>query len=524
AVLARPRARPRVGAKRRAARRGGDRPRPSRRGRGCRGGRHGALRRRRRLRRGLSPGREGPSGVAEPGRLRPPYRGAGGRDKRPLRALGRLHGGRHVRPAARPLRHVPLRAALRGQAAAQGLPARGGAPVGAALARDAGVRGQRRGAAKGGGHRVCRPAPVRLRRPHPPRQLAGQRAAPGALGERVPRRAQRRRRPLPRHVRRGAPRGRLDARRGRARSLVARDRIPAAARPHRPRQLRRLPALAAPGLRARTALPDRRRTARYRGDRELRAQGSRRHSGANASAAGAGHRPHAAPRRAGRERAARPARARVRPGGRRDLAGAVRRGRAEPRAGRAGTPAVADDPRDGARALPPCGRLGGGVEGGRPARGGARRGGVVQKVREARARLGVAAVGAAVAVALAAYPVASSGHASLAVIGALGVLLAVVGALTGAALPLGAGLAALAVEYAVATGLEGSGVDTRADVWGAGLLLSAELLFLAGELRTSVLEGGDLVARRLGTIALLVAGSIVIGAVLLSAAGGRPGG
>ena len=61
-------------------------------------------------------------------------------------------------------------------------------------------------------------------------------------------------------------------------------------------------------------------------------------------------------------------------------------------------------------------------------------------------------------------------------------------------------------------------------MWAAGLLLSAELLFLAAELRTSVLDGGDLVARRLGTIALLVAASIVLGAVLLSAAELRPGG
>jgi hypothetical protein len=136
----------------------------------------------------------------------------------------------------------------------------------------------------------------------------------------------------------------------------------------------------------------------------------------------------------------------------------------------------------------------------------------------------VAAGGTAVAVALAVYPAVSSAHMSLALIGGLGVILAVVGALTGAVLPLGAGLGALVVEYAVAAGLEGSGLDTRADVWGAGLLLSAELLFLAAELRTSVLEGGDLVARRLGTIALLVAGSIVLGAVLLSAAEVRPGG
>lgn len=118
----------------------------------------------------------------------------------------------------------------------------------------------------------------------------------------------------------------------------------------------------------------------------------------------------------------------------------------------------------------------------------------------------------------------SSAHLSLALIGGLGVILAVAGALTGAALPLGAGLGALVVEYAVAAGLAGSGLDTRADVWGAGLLLSAELLFLAAELRTSVLEGGELVARRLGTIALLVAGSIAVGAVLLSAAELHPGG
>ena len=112
----------------------------------------------------------------------------------------------------------------------------------------------------------------------------------------------------------------------------------------------------------------------------------------------------------------------------------------------------------------------------------------------------------------------------LAFIGAFGVVLVAAGALTGSVVPLGAGLGALVVEYAVATGLEGSGVDTRADLWGAGLLLAAELLFLSGELRTSVLEGGDLVARRLGTIALLVAGSIVLGAILLSAAELRPGG
>jgi hypothetical protein len=136
----------------------------------------------------------------------------------------------------------------------------------------------------------------------------------------------------------------------------------------------------------------------------------------------------------------------------------------------------------------------------------------------------VAAAGAAVAGGLAAYPAVSSGHGSLALLGGLGIVLAVAGALSGAVVLLGTGLGALVVEYAVAAGLEGAGLDTRADVWGAGLLLAAELLFLASELRTSVLAGGDLIARRLGTIALLVAGSIVLGAVLLSAAELRPGG
>ena len=44
-----------------------------------------------------------------------------------LRALGRLHGRRHLRPPARPVRHVPVRGALRGAAAAEGVSARGGA-------------------------------------------------------------------------------------------------------------------------------------------------------------------------------------------------------------------------------------------------------------------------------------------------------------------------------------------------------------------------------------------------------------
>jgi hypothetical protein len=138
----------------------------------------------------------------------------------------------------------------------------------------------------------------------------------------------------------------------------------------------------------------------------------------------------------------------------------------------------------------------------------------------------IAAAGAAVAAGLAVYAAVDAGRGVvlLAILGGLAVLVALVGALRGLALPIGVGLAGLIVEYAVAAGLQGSRLETRAAVWGAGLLLAAELLFLAGELRTSVLSGGDLIARRLGTVAWLVTGAIVVCAVLVSAAELRPGG
>ena len=57
---------------------------------------------------------------------------------------------------------------------------------------------------QGRGDRVRRHAAVRARRPRAADQLARERAARRAVGERVPPRAERRRHPLPRHVRRGA--------------------------------------------------------------------------------------------------------------------------------------------------------------------------------------------------------------------------------------------------------------------------------------------------------------------------------
>ena len=109
-------------------------------------------------------------------------------------------------------------------------------------------------------------------------------------------------------------------------------------------------------------------------------------------------------------------------------------------------------------------------------------------------------------------------------LGGAGALVAVAGGLTAFTPALGVGLATLALEYAVFADERGADFDTRAAVWAAGLLLFAELLFLAVELRTSVVEGGDLVARRLGTVLGLVTGSVVVGAFLLAAAALRPPG
>jgi hypothetical protein len=127
---------------------------------------------------------------------------------------------------------------------------------------------------------------------------------------------------------------------------------------------------------------------------------------------------------------------------------------------------------------------------------------------------------------LIAYPAIASERdpAPLWVLGGAGALVAIAGALTGFTPAVGVGLATLALEYAVVADERGADFDTRVAVWAAGLLIFAELLFLGVELRTSVVEGGDLVARRLGTTLGLVTGSVVLGAFLLAAAALRPPG
>lgn len=102
--------------------------------------------------------------------------------------------------------------------------------------------------------------------------------------------------------------------------------------------------------------------------------------------------------------------------------------------------------------------------------------------------------------------------------------MAMVGIAAGLAAPVAAAVAAFGVAYGVSTDELGSALDTRAVVYGSGLLLFAELAFLAIEVRSSVLEGGDLVARRLGTILGLLVGAIFLGALLLGIAAVEPPG
>ena len=129
------------------------------------------------------------------------------------------------------------------RAAAQGLSARGDARGRAPAARDAGVRRQR-GRAPESARESSSPTCGRsVRRSHAPHQLARKRASRRALGQRAPHRAEHRRRALPRHVRRGAAPGCVDTGRRRARGGLAVVRVPAPARPGRPRELRRPAAL-----------------------------------------------------------------------------------------------------------------------------------------------------------------------------------------------------------------------------------------------------------------------------------------
>ena len=241
-----------------------------------------------------------------------------------LRALGRLRRRRPRAPLPGPVRAAGARVDDRAPPTAQGLPARRDAEPAAAAARHADVRGQPGAARPGRGDRVRRPAALRARRPGAAHQLARDRQARRAVGDRDASGAELGRRHLPRHLPRGEARGREHARPGGGRRRGAGAPLPRREGPRRPRRLRRRAQLADGLERRRPALP-RARLAPRRGDLpQLRVEGHRPAARSDAAAEGARARALAAPRRTGGAGAARPARPRVRPRGDRDLAGALR--------------------------------------------------------------------------------------------------------------------------------------------------------------------------------------------------------
>ena len=154
-------------------------------------------------------------------------------------------------------------AAHRDTAPGQGAPADRADQAGAPARPHAGLGRVGHEPHGGRGPRVRRRAALPARRPAATRQLEGERPARHPLLERPPPRAERRRRPLPRLVRRVAGVGRP----GRPGGIGAGDRLPARPRPGRRRRLRRRPALGASVDRPRADLPRARLADRHRGGR-----------------------------------------------------------------------------------------------------------------------------------------------------------------------------------------------------------------------------------------------------------------
>ncbi len=98
-----------------------------------------------------------------------------------------------------------------------------------------------------------------------------------------------------------------------------------------------------------------------------------------------------------------------------------------------------------------------------------------------------------------------------AVLGVLGLIAGLLGA--SSALPWA--LAAIGGEYAAWFALRGGGVDTRAPVYAAGLLVVAELAYWAGDRRSPARPDTELEVRRLVGVLIAAFGSIALGAVVL---------
>src|SRR5262249_26309418 len=147
-----------------------------------------------------------------------------------------------------------------------------------------------------------------------------------------------------------------------------------------------------------------------------------------------------------------------------------------------------------------------------------------------RARGALAAAGAATAVAgwLAAWPVLlSDGDRArlFLLLGVAGVVALVAGTLVGHFAPVAAAIGLLGGAYTLHLVLDRPSLDPRSALFGAGLLLAAELGHWSLELRREVSREPGRAARRLAAELALCVGGLLVAALVLAAADlGRVGG
>lgn len=138
--------------------------------------------------------------------------------------------------------------------------------------------------------------------------------------------------------------------------------------------------------------------------------------------------------------------------------------------------------------------------------------------------MGAGAVGLAAALAVADVVVAGRSGALVVLPAALAVALLAATLLLGRSEPVPWALALLAGLYVAALVVRGSPLDTGSAVYGAGLLVAAELSYWSLELRASGRDEAGALARRgtiLGGVALA---SLVLGSALLPLAAAPVGG
>jgi hypothetical protein len=146
--------------------------------------------------------------------------------------------------------------------------------------------------------------------------------------------------------------------------------------------------------------------------------------------------------------------------------------------------------------------------------------------RRARTRLACGLAATAVAAVLAAAPLAGVGgrlRPVLAWLAAVGLLLAAAAALRLGAL-LAPAMVVLVAEYAAVLVRGGDRVDATAPLFGAGLLLYAELASWAGEARPRVHDERPVLAARATVLAASALAALVLGVLILLVAALPAGG